>query len=482
MAKIAQKLRNIYFPYRIFTALCFSFLLGILVTSFLSINFCASWLIFLYTIPALILIGLFNYIFRMRSLALISFCFLSFFLAISYYSFIEWKNQREIPFGQDIELTGKITQRTEIGPKYQKIILQIENSSLADNENGLKNAKIIVRAPVYPEYRFAEILAVKGKVTQPENFSGFDYKSYLKRWHIVGEMQYPEKVSYVNRSTKLSDRSYGILLNVADRFEYSLNRILPEPHASLASGILLGIKRNIPDDFALNLQKTGLTHIIALSGFNVTILIAVFADTLVFYLGRRKTFILGMIFVLLFVLMTGAAASVVRAAIFSFFILFGRTIGRRADQTNLILLTAVAMVLANPYVLPYDVGFQLSFLAFIGLIYLSPVIQKFFTKRHFNWLPNWTKMPLAETMSAQITVAPLILVKFGLISLISPLANLLVVWTIPWIMLTTFVAGTLGLIYIPLGKMILIVLWPALEYVIRVVNMLANLPLSSLKF
>jgi competence protein ComEC len=280
----------------------------------------------------------------------------------------------------------------------------------------------------------------------------------------------------------LTDRFLSILFSIPNLFKSSLNKVLPEPHSSLSSGILLGSKRNIPDSLLLDLQKTGLTHIIALSGFNVTIIIAIFAQLLTVYLGRKRTFILGMILVIIFVLMTGASPSILRAAIFSFLILFGRTIGRAGDQTNLLLLTALLMTLFNPYLLSYDLGFQLSFLAFGGLIYLSPFFEKIFQKPRLNSLPNGIKSSLAQTLSAQLAVAPLIFFKFGLVSLISPLANLLVVGAIPWIMLMTFVTGLLSLIYIPLGKIMIVMLWPMLEYVIKLVEVLANLPFSSLKF
>lgn len=473
--------RDIYRPYRIFTILCLSFLLGVFIASFLSINFISSWPIFAYTILTLLLTAILNQLFEAKVLVLISFCLIALFLGASFYSYCDWKNQRNISFEQDSTIVGKIAKRPEPTFKDQKVVIQITECSINGSRlEGAEGAEIIVRLPVFPEYRFGEYLSLQGKISSPENFSGFDYKNYLKRWHIVGEVKNPTNISFRGASTSLIDQGYGLLFDVANTFESALNRVLPEPHSSLASGILLGVKRNIPDDLMLNLQKTGLTHIIALSGFNVTILIAIFAQLLVMYLGRRQTFWAGMILVILFVAMTGASASVVRAAIFSLLILFGSTIGKRADQTNLLLLTALTMVLLNPYILPYDVGFQLSFLAFAGLIYISPIIESYFERKKLKILTGNIGSTLAQTLGAQFAVTPLILGQFGLVSLISPLANILVVLIIPWVMLATFITGLATLIYYPLGQLTVALTWPGLEYILWIVKFLANVPLSAI--
>lgn len=483
MAFFAKLFRDIYRPYRIFTVLSLSFLFGVLIASFVNIDFTQSKIIFIYVVSALLLSALFNLLFKSSVLALVSFCLCALFLGSSFYSYNNWKNQRNIIFEQDLAIIGKISQRPEASYKNQKVVISIkEGLSGGTKIKDLEGAKIIVRLPTFPEYHFGEYLSLQGKISEPENFSDFDYKNYLKRWHIVGEVKNPTKINFEGASTSLLDRGYGFLYNIAYTFESSLNKMLPEPHSSLASGILLGVKRNIPDNLMLDLQKTGLTHIIALSGFNVTILIAIFARGLVAYLGRRQTFFLGTFLVIMFVIMTGGSASVVRAAIFSLLILFGATIGRRADQTNLLLLAALIMVIANPYILPYDIGFQLSFLAFAGLIYLSPVIERFFEKKKMKFLPQKLAPALSETLGAQFAVTPLILFQFGLVSLISPIANLLVVWIVPWIMLITFITGLAGLIYYPLGKLIVALSWPGLEYIIRMVEFLANIPLSSINF
>jgi len=178
--------------------------------------------------------------------------------------------------------------------------------------------------------------------------------------------------------------------------------------------------------------------------------------------------------------MTGASASVVRAGIFSLLLLYGKTLGRKAYQTNLLLLAAAIMLLFNSFLLADDLGFQLSFLAFAGIIYLSPLVGYIFAARRLSILPDWLKKALVETLSAQILVFPLIIFAFGRVSLISPLTNVAVLWILPLAMLLAFFVGISGLLSLYLGKIIGFAAWPVLAYIITVANLGAKIPLAAL--
>jgi competence protein ComEC len=178
--------------------------------------------------------------------------------------------------------------------------------------------------------------------------------------------------------------------------------------------------------------------------------------------------------------LSGAASSVVRAEIFSLLILFGKTLGRRDDFTNIMLLAAIIMVLVNPFVLYNDIGFQLSFLAFCGLIYLSPIIEKYIeSKKFLSKMPDWLKTTLTATLGAQIAVFPLILVVFGRVSLIAPLSNVLVLWIVPWAMGLVAITGLLTIVWYPLGKSASFFAWPALQFIIIMVERMARIPGAS---
>ena len=188
---------------------------------------------------------------------------------------------------------------------------------------------------------------------------------------------------------------------------------------------------------------------------------------------------MGGFLVLFFIIMTGLSPSVVRAAIFSLLLIFGKTIGRKANQVNLMLLAAVAMVIFNPNLLLYDIGFQLSFAAFSGIIIISPLIDRFVLKTKLVDWPAYITKTFSETLSAQLAVMPIIVFSFKIVSLISPIANLAVLWIIPWAMFLVFIGIALSLIWLPLGKISIIVIWPVLKSIIFIINLFSRIPLAS---
>ncbi|MCX6808402.1 MAG: ComEC/Rec2 family competence protein [Candidatus Berkelbacteria bacterium] len=467
---------NLYFPFRQFTLFSLFFLFGIWLAGGINLDFGKSWAIFLFAILAFLVVALINYLFQNRFLTLISFSFIFLSLGATYFSFYNLKSERNVSFGQFGIIEGKIISRPAIDSQKQVFVFESQDSSQ-------QKVNFQVTTTVFPEFHYGQKVKISGSIEEAENFSpDFDYRGYLKWRHIAGLIKNPSSIEVEKSLLGPVDNFIASLYFISEKFENIINRILPEPHASLAAGILLGVKRNISDTMMADLQATGLTHIIALSGFNVTIIIAMLAALLVGLIGKKPTFWLGTTLVLFFVVMTGSFSSAIRAAIFSVLILFGKTYGRRADQTNLMLLAALVMILVNPFTLRSDVGFQLSFLAFAGLIYLSPLIGGWFEKGWRAKIPGIIRKPLPETLGAQIFVTPLIFAQFGVVSLISPFANVLVVGTVPFAMAFSFAAAVLGLIYYPLGKIAALVAWPSLEYIIKMVEWLAKVPWAAIHF
>lgn len=459
-----------------FTLLALFFLFGIAIASFIDIDIEKSSTVLLAAMISLVLAGLFNLLYRNFILAIFCFAFIALFLGISHYSFFDFKNRAELSYDKEILITGKIIKKPEIDFKSQKVVIQTLNNS---DLNLRKPANLLVSLPHYPSYQYGNVINFKGKIEKPGVINGFDYGRYLKKSLIYGVVNQPQDVEQIPVELSKKEKAVKSLYSVSTAFEKSLNQILPEPHASLAAGLILGIKRNIPDYFNEALGVTGLTHIIALSGYNITIILVVLGELLLGYLNRKQVFAVGALVAIGFVILTGAASSVVRAAIFSLMVIFGRTIGRQADFSNLILLAAVIMLVLNPFLLRSDIGFQLSFLAFAGIIYLSPIIQKLFEKDKYKKIPKFIKNPLTETLGAQILVAPLILTAFGRFSLISPVANVLVLWIVPLSMGLAFLAGLGGIIFYPLGKALSFFIWPCLEFIIKIVIALSKIPFAS---
>ncbi|MFA5052393.1 MAG: ComEC/Rec2 family competence protein, partial [Patescibacteria group bacterium] len=242
-------------------------------------------------------------------------------------------------------------------------------------------------------------------------------------------------------------------------------------------GILLGAKKAMPDSLMTDFNRTGITHIVALSGFNITIIaVALSALGQRFSFPRRVSFWSSCTAIGLFVIMTGAQASAVRAGVMGGLVMVGRELGRLSRITNALVFAATVMLIANPRILVFDAGFQLSFLATLGLVYLSPVFEKWFTSR---FVPAWLSTTLAATMSAICFTAPLMAYQFGRFSLVAPLVNVLVVPIIPMVMGLGFGAVVLALMWLPLGQVAGWFVGLALRYVVSVAEFFSGFGFSS---
>lgn len=205
---------------------------------------------------------------------------------------------------------------------------------------------------------------------------------------------------------------------------------LTEPSASLVAGILIGERGSLPEELADDFQVTGLTHILAISGFNITLII-----TLVVFaaagLGKKRRFVVSFGVIVFFVIITGASASVVRAAVMGLLVLFVKTVGRRAKPLKIILMSVFLIVLCDPRLLNFDLSFQLSMMATLSLIWFSSWLEMDFRQ-------GWKSMlweGISTTLAAQIITLPLIFYHFGRISVISPVSNLIVGPLIPLMMI-----------------------------------------------
>lgn len=201
-----------------------------------------------------------------------------------------------------------------------------------------------------------------------------------------------------------------------------------EPQASLLNGILIGNTDGMPSRLNQAFLATGTTHIVALSGFNVTIIMAIVVGWLVRIIGRRWAWIPALALLIAFVVMSGASASVVRAAIMAVIVQAGLFIGRPISISRLLAYTVLAMAWVNPLVVFHDLGFQLSFLATVGLVALAKPLAN-----RLTWITTRLGLRdnLATTLAAIVMTEPLLLWRFGRISLVAPIVNVLVVPLIP---------------------------------------------------
>ena len=440
-----------------------SFLLGTFFADSLVLNDFGEKVI-LGMMAALFLVFL---IFRrdkvVKTLAL--FC-LGILAALFYFQFFVQKNSPEYIshyVGQEITLQGKIADYPQKDDKNTKLTLKINNIK----------GKILVFAPNFPEREYGEEIKVKGKLEEPPVFDEFSYRNYLKGKGIYATIRNPE-IETLSGPDHRSIRFW--LWRLKTQFEDTINKILPEPEAGLANGLLLGTKTGLSDTLMQIFIAVGIVHIIALSGYNVTIIARSLSSVFNRFLPQIS-FSLSIFAVWLFVLMVGASASIVRAAIMGTLLLLAQKIGRRRDITRIVLLTAFAMVLANPYILRYDSGFQLSFVATIAMLILVPIL----TQKIKNWrLPKPAKEAGSATISAQLFVLPLLLLNFKKISLVSPLTNILILPFIPAAMFLVFFSGIFGMLFLPLGRVVGFIAFIFLKYIILVSENFSRLSFASI--
>jgi len=255
---------------------------------------------------------------------------------------------------------------------------------------------------------------------------------------------------------------------------------LPEPAASLFFAINFGSRGGIPQSLSDTFSATGTTHLIAISGMNITIIAAVITNLfLSLYISRKKAFWLTSSVLLFYIVLIGWPASAVRAAIMGWLGILAIYVGRKSKITNALILTAALMILINPKILRDDAGFQLSFLALIGLIYCMP-----FWEARLKKLPKTFGLSesLAMTLAAQTTTTPLILYNFGRLSLIAPIANLFVVPTMLYLMIIGFFSIFFSYALSEFSQYFFWPTWLLTEYLIKAVGFFSALPYAALTF
>jgi len=272
-------------------------------------------------------------------------------------------------------------------------------------------------------------------------------------------------------------------LEFKENVEGRIARSLPAPESGLLTGLILGGSVSLPKEVQNDFSRTGLTHIVAVSGYNVTIIAECLMMVGIFIgLWRKQAFWFAVIGIAMFVFLVGLPASAVRAGIMGTLLLWAAKNGRLANSINAILFAASAMLINNPLLLRYDAGFQLSFLATCGIIFIYPIIDRY-SSSYLEKRGGFVKLlfeTLALTFSAQVFVLPIILYSFGNLSIISLLANLLVLPTVTPAMMLGFFAIVFKAILSPIGTAIFWLEFILLKYEIEIVRFLSSLKFASL--
>lgn len=452
---------------KIFLFLLLSFIGGVFLYSIINIPAAVTAGIFIMGLLFLF----FAFLLKDRQKLVLGFCILILALGIfrSHQVFSHYQSEFRAYFvsGQNSNFEGVIVGEPDRRSDFSQYVLK--NQRLG---------KILIKTNLYPEYFYGDVLKISGKIELPESNignTGFNYKNYLAKDGIFLISRNPE-IMLLNRPESLN--FYGLLLVLKKNFIAIIDKILPEPTSSFLSALLVGARRTLPSDLIVAFNKTGTTHIVAISGYNISIISIMILNFLSYlFLSRKLIFWIVITCILMFTLIAGAGASVVRSAIMGSILVLASREGRFYQVTNAIVFAGAIMLFFNPYLLRYDAGFQLSFLAALGLIYLAPHFNQFFSR-----LPNFLsfRTNLAATLSAQIMTLPVILWEFGRVSLIATLANVLILPAIPVTMFFGFLAGLSGFISLKIAQILILPSWMLLSYQIFIVKFLSILPFASI--
>lgn len=340
--------------------------------------------------------------------------------------------------------------------------------------------KGLVKTDIYPEFVYGDLVKINGKLEKPENYSStstdrsFDYVSYLGKDDIFYKIDFA-KTEFV--SSDHGNLIKTFLFKNKNIFIGNINKVISEPESSLLSGILLGSKSSLDEKTSENFRIAGLSHLIALSGYNITIVSESIMKFFSF-LPRNFAFSFGVVGLILFVLMSGSSSTAVRAGVMSLIVILAHITRRKYQVGRALIFAGVLMILINPKILVFDISFQLSFLATIAIIYVSPVLKeklKSVTDR------LGMREMISSTISAQLLVLPLILYKMGLFSIVSLPVNILVLLFIPIIMFFGFLTGLFGFVSYLISLPFAWVSWFLLAYVVKVSEIFAGLSFSHLE-
>ncbi|MEF8846957.1 MAG: ComEC/Rec2 family competence protein [Candidatus Paceibacterota bacterium] len=396
-----------------------------------------------------------------KKAAVVGLCFFIFAFGAWYHhqALIEIDNNDvQEHFGKEVELVGRVVEEPDSRPNRIKLTI--------GNFEDIKG-KILITT--IQDYDYGDELRIKGEVKEPAVFEGFNYKKYLEKDGIYGVMYYP-RVKLIEKNFT----AYGSLLKLKDKFRQVLYNNFSPPQSEILGAMLLGDKQRLSDSLKDSLNKAGLRHVTAVSGMHVVIVMSAGLVLLVgLGLSRSRAFWGALLLIALFTALTGFQVSTIRAASLGGLFLVGQYLGRKKASYRALALVAVIMLLFNPLLLKRSVGFQLSFLAVLGIMSTSSIIKGYLKK-----VPDWFSLRsiLAMTFSAQLFVLPVLIYHFGRFSLITPLSNILIIPLLPYLMGLGFVFLLGGLIWSKLGWLLALPLWLLVTFVVKVVQFLSKFP------
>ena len=418
-------------------------------------------------------------LFFFHSRILYVFIFILFFCLGWYLSFNRFSEIEKISklleketvfFTQEVSIQGTLREKISENDKNARYILR---DIAIGNEKFPSKIGILITFPDSRHKSIDDVIFFTGKLSLPVNNETFDYRTYLllDNTYTTTSISFPEKIG-INPSSKFSI----FIRDTREKLLSIMEEIYPGESAKLLEGILIGERANLSAETKKNFNTSGLTHIIAVSGFNITIIL-IFLSFLFRSFSIFIRLSLAILCVGFFTLLVGPQISVLRASVFgliSYTILLS---WKKMRAFPLLLAVATGFVILDPLILNFDVSFHLSFLAVFGLLFFGD-----FFERTFSFLPKWFwfREALAMSLAAMVFTLPIIIVSFWQLSIISPLANIAIVPIIPIVMLLGFISMIGALFSSYLGVMLGFPAWLGLSYILHAVAWFGSFTYSTI--
>jgi competence protein ComEC len=371
---------------------------------------------------------------------------------------------------QKVELIGTIASE----PDERVDQVRYELGGIFVASRAVKGKLLLVNS-LMPLYNFGDRVSFSCKLKAPLDSGDFSYSRYLARYDIYSICYFPE-VTLTQPAvwSGIKGNFYSPVYRLKTSLRSIINQGLPEPEAALANGMILGDQKSLPADLRAQFSRTGLSHIIAISGMNITI-IAAFISWLILTLGfsRRSVFYLAGSIIALYIILIGAPASAVRAGLISGLFLGAMHLGRLSKINNALVFAAAVMLLFSPRLLRDDLGFILSFLAIFSLVFFYEPLDRWLVGLTGGYLKP-LRQAVSLTLAAQILTWPVMAYNFSQISLVAPLANLAALWTLPILTAAVFLILPLAGLLPPAAIYLFLPARIILQYLLAVVHNFAG--------
>ncbi len=383
----------------------------------------------------------------------------------------------------DLLITGYLVEPPDYRDSYTNLRIKVTDVDTGDG-NLEVNGLLLARVDANQVFQYGNVIRLRGKLKTPPENEDFSYRDYLAAQDIHSYMTSAEITILPGNAGNFISRA---IYTLKERSLANIHRIFPDPESSLLAGILLGVDTGLTKELQQAFKDTGTAHIIAISGFNISIIAGLFFLFFSRFFGPRWGAALAVFGIIFYTILVGGEAAVWRAAIMGTLALLARQLGRGQMALNTLLAVAMVMCLWNPLYV-WDVGFQLSFFATLGLILYAEPFSRFISNLLTRYFPlsavEKIIQPISDfillTFAAQLTTIPIMAYHFQRISLVSFIANPFILPAQPAVMILGGLAVLLSLIWIPLGQLAAFVAWPFAAYTIRIVEIFDRVPHGTL--